>query len=421
MPLISEVTADTLTHLLEALSRFSEGGPGITRLVYGPAWCQAHRWLADEARRLGLEATADAAGNLYFHPSDVIPGSGREVLLIGSHVDTVVNGGALDGAYGVVVGLLIAAELAGRAKIPVVGFVTCEEDEARFGAQMIGARTMLGRARVDELDRVKDADGVTWRAALQNASLQGCAGPPEPGDLIVTPRFRAGMVFEAHIEQGPVLEAAGLSVGIVNHIAGFTRLRVVVTGQARHAGTTPMGLRHDALAAVAEMILAAETLAIASDEATRITAGNARPSPGLYNVVPGACEAWFEVRHAEPATLDALAAELDRHFREIARRRGVKVTIDSPSHLAPTPLSGALVKLATSLAKEMGLKHMLMPSGAGHDTMVFAQAGIPGLMVFVPSKGGISHSPDEFTTPEQLWDGYRLTREVARRLTVDKA
>ncbi len=421
MPLISEVTADTLTRMLESLSRFSEGGPGVTRLVYTPEWCDAHRWLVDEARRLGLEATADAAGNLYFHPRDVIPGTGREALMSGSHVDTVVNGGAYDGAYGVVVGLLVAAELAGRTKLPVVGFVTCEEDEARFGAQMIGARSMLGRARVEELDRVKDAEGITWRAALENASLQGCAGPPEGGDLIVTPRFRPTMVLEAHIEQGPVLEAAGLALGIVDHIAGFRRLRVIVTGEARHAGTTPTEARRDALAAAAEMILAAEALAVASDEATRVTAGNAMPSPGLYNVVPGACEVWFEVRHAQAASLDALATELERHCREIAKRRGVKIAIDSPSHLAPTPLSGELAAQATALAKEMSLKHKTMPSGAGHDTMLFAQAGVPGLMVFVPSRGGISHSPDESTSPRQLWDGYRFTRELARRLAEGKA
>jgi allantoate deiminase len=401
---------------LEALAKFTERAPGVTRLVYGKAWCDAHRWLQGEARRLGIEATPDAAGNLYFHPPGVPPGADHAALLIGSHVDTVIEGGAYDGAYGVVCGLLAAAELAGQTALPVVGFVTCEEDEARFGARMMGARSMLGQALTGELDRVKDADGVTWRAALDEARAAGCAAPPETGDKIVTPRYKIVREIEPHIEQGPTLEAEGCAIGIVEHIAGFQRLRAVVTGEARHAGTTPTKLRHDALAAAAEMILAAETLAKASDDAARVTAGNVRVGPGLYNVVPGTCEVWMEVRHTLPSSLEGLANELDKRCRAIANKRGVRVAIDSPSQQPPTRLSGELAERATTLAREMGLKHKRMPSGAGHDTMLIAQSGVPCLMVFVPSKGGISHSPAEFTSPAELWDGYRFTRDLARKL-----
>jgi len=413
---LSELSAKTLAAMLDELGRFTSPGAGVTRLVYDAPWREAHRWLADRARAFGLEATSDAAGNLYFHPPDVRPGEDRAALFIGSHIDSVVNGGRFDGALGVVAGLLIAAESKGLGKLPVVGFATCEEDEVRFGAQMMGARVMLGRAKTEELDTVKDAAGITWRQALEEARAAGCAAPLPSGDVLAPPLFKPVRMLELHIEQGPVLEAGKLAVGIVDHIAGYRRLRATITGEARHSGTTPAKLRHDALAAAAEMILAAEALALESDDASRVTAGNARPTPGLFNVVPGECELWLEVRHVLSASLDALAKELDKRCRAIATRRGVRISIESPSGLAPTPLAREIADMAANLARNQKIPNRRLASGAGHDTMVFAQAGVPACMVFVPSQGGISHAPEEFTSPEALWDGYRFTRELAQKL-----
>ena len=413
---LADLSAQSLAEMLDELGRFSAPGAGVTRLAYTPAWCAAHRWLAERARAFGLEATPDAVGNLYFYPPDVRPGENRPVLMIGSHVDSVVHGGRFDGAYGVIGGLLIAAELNGRGKLPVVGFATCEEDEVRFGAQMMGVRAMLGRAKADELDRVFDAARITWRRALDEARAAGCAASIPAGDVLAPPLFKPVRMLELHIEQGPVLEAGKLALGIVDHIGGYRRLLATITGEARHSGTTPGRLRHDALAAAAEMILAAEALALESDDAARVTAGNARPGPGLYNVVPGECELWLEVRHVLTASLEALVIELDKRCRAIANRRGVRVSIESPSGLAPTPLSREIADQAVALAREMQISHRRLASGAGHDTMVFAQSGVPACMVFVPSRGGISHAPEEFTAPEALWEGYRFTRELAARL-----
>ena len=412
-----EVTERTLAEMLEGLAKFTGDGPGVTRLAYDAAWREAHRWLRERAASLGLAATADAAGNLFFHDPALKPGEpAPPALFVGSHLDSVVHGGRFDGAYGAVSGMLIAAELGGTGQLPVVGFATCEEEESRFRAHLMGARSVLGNVRAAELDAVVDIAGVSWRAALEEARAAGCAAPLAAGDAPFQPPFRPSTMLELHIEQGPVLEREGGAIGIVEHIAGYRRLIARLRGEARHSGTTPMRERHDALAAAGEIVLAAESLALELDAPAVATAGNVRPAPGLFNVVPGECEVWLEVRHPGVAALDAMALELGRRCRAIATKRGVEVEIDRASGEEPTPLSPALATEATKLAGELGLPHRRMTSGAGHDAMEFARAGVPTLMVFVPSRGGVSHSPDEFTTPAALFAGYRFTRELARRI-----
>lgn len=412
-----EAGPEDLADLLAQLARFSAAGAGVTRLVYDDAWCDAQRWLAARAAALGLEATADAAGNLFVHDPAVRPGAlDRPVLLVGSHLDTVTNGGRYDGAYGVVAGLLLAAERRGSAGLPVVGFVTCEEEGSRFSAAMMGARALLGLVGRAELESVVDRFGVTWRAALEYARSRGCAAPLVAGDPAIPPLFRPGRTLELHIEQGPVLESAAEKLGIVDHIAGYRRLRAVLAGAARHAGTTPMDLRRDALAAAAEITVAIEALARRWGAPAVATVGALRAAPGAYNVVAGECEMWIEARHTDTKALAALGAELKRDAYAIAAKRRVEIRFEDAAHQDPVPLAEPLAREAEALARELGIPHRRMPSGAGHDTMVIAGAGIPALMVFVPSRGGISHSPEEHTAPSELWTGYAFLRALALRL-----
>jgi len=412
---VEPVSVDILGRL-EALARFSADGPGVTRFVYDAAWCDAHRWLAKQAEALGLAATSDWAGNLFFHDPALEPGpNAPPVLLVGSHLDSVKHGGNYDGAYGTVTGLLMAAGNRGRAGLPVVGFVTCEEEDSRFHGGMMGGRSILGRVEDHDLDAVKDRDGVSWREALAFARERGCAAPL-PSPLPRAPLFRPALQLELHIEQGPVLEAERLGLAIVERIAGYRRWIVRIEGAARHSGTTPMAMRHDALAAAAEMIAAAETVALEAGEPAVATAGFVRPSPGLFNVVPGACELWLEVRHDRPELLRALGEALTRRCEEIARRRGVRVALEEGAAQAPTPLSTGLAETAAGLAQELRIAYRRMPSGAAHDTMIFAQAGVPALMAFVPSRAGVSHSPDEFTAEADLIAGVRFMGALVRRL-----
>ncbi|HEY6866410.1 MAG TPA: M20 family metallo-hydrolase, partial [Candidatus Eisenbacteria bacterium] len=392
-------------------------GPGVTRLAYDDAWCRAHAWLASRARALGLAATPDAAGNLFFHdPALRLRDAARPVLLVGSHLDSVVRGGRYDGAYGLIAGLLIAARAGAAGGTPVVAFATCEEEESRFHGGLMGARSLLGQVEVQELDRVTDSDGVRWREALERARTRGCASPLAEGPRPFEPAFRAAAMIELHIEQGPLLEAGALALGLVEHIAGYRRLTLAIAGESRHSGTTPMGLRRDALTAAAEMILAAEAEGRAAGDPAVATVGYVRAEPGLANVVPGTCELWLEARHADAGALERLDAALRRRCGEIAAARGVGFAIEERSRMDPTPLSSDMVAAAERLANERGIPHRRMASGAAHDAMVFARAGVPTLMVFVPSRGGISHSPEEHTDPENLALGCRFVADLIPRL-----
>jgi allantoate deiminase len=412
-----EISAPDLIGRLEALARFSAEGPGVTRLAYDPAWCNAHRWIAREAKGLGLAATPDWAGNLFLHDPAIRPGEpDRPVLLVGSHLDSVKQGGRYDGAYGTIAGLLIAAANRGRAGLPVVGFVTCEEEDSRFHGGMMGGRSLLGQVEHRELDEVADGEGVTWRQALAAAQERGCAAALPPASVSRAPLFRPALQLELHIEQGPVLEARHLALGIVERIAGYRRWIAQIEGKSRHSGTTPMVMRHDALSAAAEMILAAESAAGEAGEPAVATAGFVRPRPGLFNVVPGACELWLEVRHDRSENLRELGADVAQRCWDIAQRRGVQLALEEGAAQAPTALSPALADTAAGLAQALGVPHQRMPSGAAHDTMIFAQAGIPSLLVFVPSRAGVSHSPDEFTSEADLLAGVRFMAALCRRL-----
>ena len=415
----SEITASDVTGRLESLARFGADDPGVTRLAYGDAWCEAHRWLAREASSLGLAVTVDWAGNLFLHDPALAPGRTESpAILIGSHLDSVVRGGRYDGAYGAITGLVVAAANRGGPGLPVVGFITSEEEDSRFQGGMMGGRSLLGRVGDAELDAVADRDGVTWRQALAAAGERGCAAPMGPGGTAAPPPFRPALQLELHIEQGPVLEAQHLGIGIVERIAGFRRWIAHIDGEARHSGTTPMAMRRDALAAAAEMILAAERVGREAGEPAVVTAGFIRPEPGLFNVVPGACELWLEARHDRPEALDGLGAKLAECCREIAHRRELRLALEEGAAQTPTALSPALAEVAVQVAQELEITHRRMPSGAAHDTMIFAQAGIPALLVFVPSRAGVSHSPDEFTPESELITGVRFMDALCRHLAV---
>jgi allantoate deiminase len=412
----NEIEAADVIGRLERLARYGADGAGVTRFTYDDAWCEAHGWLSSEARALGLAATTDWAGNLFFHDPTLASGRDTPAILIGSHLDSVVRGGRYDGAYGTIAGLLVAASNRGRPGLPVVGFVTCEEEDSRFHGGMMGGRSLLGRVDEAELDAVADRDGVTWRQALERARARGCASAPGPRGTAAPPPFRPACQLELHIEQGPVLEAQRLALGIVERIAGYRRWIARIEGEARHSGTTPMAMRRDTLAAAAEMILATERVGRDAGEPAVATAGFVRPEPGLFNVVPGACELWLEVRHDRPEILARLAADVASACWDIAQRRDLHLALEEGAAQTPTELSTAMADVAVQLAHELEITHRRMPSGAAHDSMIFAQAKIPSLMVFVPSRAGISHSPEEFTSELELVTGVRFMDALCRRL-----
>ena len=410
-----EIAGSDLVGRLETLARFGADGAGVTRLAYSEAWCDAHRWLANEAASLGLVATPDWAGNLFLHDPSLEPGrTDRPVVLIGSHLDSVPDGGWLDGTLGVMAALGVLRAWASASEPPprTLALVDwADEEGARFGRSLFGSSAFAGALDPAELADARDREG---RAAGEVLAENGLA--LERVAEAATRRERLGAYLELHIEQGPVLEAQRLALGIVERIAGYRRWIARIEGEARHSGTTPMAMRHDTLAAAAEMILATERVGREAGEPAVATAGFVRPEPGLFNVVPGACELWLEMRHDRPDALDQLATEVARCCWDIAQRRGLHLALADGAAQTPTALSTALAETAVRLAQELEITHRRMPSGAAHDTMIFAQAGIPALLVFVPSRAGVSHSPDEFTSEPELLTGVRFMDELCRRL-----
>jgi allantoate deiminase len=358
------------------LAAFSEEPGLITRTFLSPPMRDVHRVLRTWMERLEMRVFVDDAGNIRGRH-----GRAAKRLVIGSHLDTVPNAGAFDGVLGVVMGLALVEALGNRCPrvlIEVVGF--SEEEGVRFGVPFIGSRALAGTLTQDILDL-----GVG--DAIRAFGLH----PDDVAAARLSPEAVAYLEF--HIEQGPVLESQALPLGIVDGIAGQSRLVFTFTGSANHAGTTPMELRHDALCAAAEWILRVEDHArvVAGLVAT---SGRIRVEPNASNVIPGMVEASLDVRHVSDEIRHSAVEELIRAACAAGGRRGVKVGCERRLDQAGVAMDGALRELLALAVADAGYPVHHMSSGAGHDAMILAPV-IPAAMLFVRSPGGVSHHPDE--------------------------
>jgi N-carbamoyl-L-amino-acid hydrolase len=384
---------------LAALARIGatpEGG--VTRLAFSPQDAEARALVAQWMREAGLAVRTDAAGNLIGRCE------GREerrAIAVGSHIDTVPNGGRYDGALGVLAGIECARTLAAapgtlRHAFEVIAFAN--EEGARRSAWLFGSRALAGLLEVDELGR-PDEEGVTAGdrlAAFSGGGAEVALARRSPSD------FRA--YLELHVEQGPTLEALNCPIGVVEGITGRVSMEATVQGAAAHAGTTPMEMRHDALVTAAEVVLAVRRLA-AGERLTRVgTVGQLAIEPNALNIVPGRARLALEFRDGSDEALAAVAERLRQTAEEIAGRTGTTVEVRHLSTTHPVPTSEAMRAIIERAARACGLRTHRMPSGAGHDAMAMGHLTDMG-MIFVPSVGGISHSPYELTGPEACADG----------------
>jgi len=384
--------------------------PGrITRRFLTPPVHAVHELLSGRMDALGMSVRVDAAGNLrgLWQP----PSAGKQRLILGSHIDTVPDAGAFDG----VLGVTLALEWVGLAQefnlpLPIEVIAFSEEEGVRFGVPFLGSRAVAGRFD-PALLALKDADGVTLDAAIRAFGLD----PSRIGEA-ASGADALGMV-EIHIEQGPVLEAEGLSVGAVTAIVGQTRKSLEFAGHANHAGTTPMRLRRDALAGAAEWIAAVETLALRT-EGLIATVGKADVRPNAGNVIAEAVNASLDVRHANDTARHAAVEALVEQANAIAGRRGLalacKLQMDQPA----VPMDERLTAYLAESIEAAGLPLRQMPSGAGHDTMVMA-ARMPTAMLFLRSPGGISHHPDEAVREEDVEDALKVGRKFLERVAAE--
>jgi allantoate deiminase len=367
------------------LASFSEDANGTRRTFLSPPMRDCHREVSSWMKALGMTVCVDAAGNLRgVHPG-AAPGAPR--ILIGSHLDTVPNAGAFDGILGVVLAVGLVESLQGL-KLPfgieVLGF--SEEEGVRFGVPFIGSRALVGRLDEELLGR-KDANGISVRKAIQDFELN----PNEISKAMLKDDVLGYLEF--HIEQGPVLESLGRPLGVVQAIVGQNRLEFTFSGQANHAGTTPMNLRRDALAAAAEWIVAVENLAKQTPGIVA-TVGFAEAKPGATNVIAGEARATLDIRHALDRARTGALDELIRQAESIAARRGVTVkwrTLLSQNAVAMDPFLTEQIAYAIQKA---GCEPHRMASGAGHDAMILAEKA-PAAMIFLRTPGGLSHDPAE--------------------------
>jgi N-carbamoyl-L-amino-acid hydrolase len=389
---------------LRRLAQFGAAGTGVNRVSFSSADIEARAWLREQMRAAGLDAGIDAVGNV----RGITPQAARAVI-IGSHTDTVPMGGWLDGAMGVLYGLEIArARLAAgrqsRLGVDVVSFM----DEEGTYLPCLGSRSFCGDLAAGELDRQKAQSGESLPQALARAGYGGAPWRLDPA--------RHVCYLEAHIEQGPRLEAARRRIGVVTGIVGIRRFRVTARGQADHAGTTPMRMRRDAarpLFALAHRLHGELPAMAGADTVWNI--GMAAVRPGAANVVPSEAEMVIEFRDTSGELLERIEGEILGWVKSLDGQAGVRIEAQPIARIAPTLMSGELQEEIEAAAAAQGAPGMRMPSGAGHDAMVLGRY-LPSGMLFIPSIGGRSHDVAEDTSEDDIILGCEVLAAAVERL-----
>lgn len=406
----------TLHDLLGAFAAYGDSGDGGVRRLTGTAEDKAARdRLAREFTDRRLVPTVDRIGN-QFGIAHLVSGT-DDAVIVGSHLDSQPTGGRFDGVYGVLAGLLAteavmarAAAAPGRARRNLVVANWTNEEGARFQPSLTGSSVFTGALALEQALSLTDGDGHTLGTAL---SAIGYAGSDDPA-------FSASRYVEIHVEQGDRLEAAGVAIGVVEGAFAARKLSIVFVGAPSHTGPTAMSRRRDALRAAARAIdvlhdLLERDAPDALGSAARITV-----FPNSPNVVPCRVQVWFEIRHAEQSRVLALGDLLLRRVGDAAEALGVAVDVAVDERRAPIRLDAAGAALATAVARDLGHSVMTVLTVAGHDAVALARR-MPSTLVFVPSVGGLSHSPLEFTEPAALDAGLAVLTEILWRMVTDPA
>jgi beta-ureidopropionase / N-carbamoyl-L-amino-acid hydrolase len=361
-------------------------------------------WLKDA----GLEIAVDRIGNLFGIWRGALAAE-RDAILIGSHIDTVIDAGIYDGCYGVLAGLdvvetLRAAGFAPTRPIAIAAFTN--EEGVRYAPDMMGSLVYAGGLAVDKALATVGADGTALGAELKRI---GYAGAEEPGFL------RLHAYVELHIEQGPVLEREGVAIGAVENLQGISWQRVTIDGVANHAGTTPMSMRRDAGHAAARVITFLRERATSSNTPGVATVGCISFEPNAINVIPARATFTVDLRDPDEPRLQAEEAALAAYLEDLAAAEDVSMSVERLARFEPVVFDREIVELVEQAAGRRGLTSRRMTSGAGHDAQMIARI-CPAAMIFVPSAGGISHNPREHTPAADLVAGANVLLDVVRRL-----
>ncbi|MXN43987.1 Zn-dependent hydrolase [Shinella kummerowiae] len=391
------VDSARIADVIDGLARLTEPGRPYTRRAFTALFPAGRDFLLDKFQAAGLETRIDAAGNLTARRPGKKPGLGT--IMLGSHSDTVPDGGRYDGIAGVAVALEVARALADQGieldhDLEVVDFLA--EEVSIFGVSCIGSRGMAGVLPEDWLTR--QSGGLTLEQGIRDAG-------GDPARIQAEARRDIAAFLELHIEQGPVLETEKRDIGVVTAIAGITRIEIIVEGRADHAGTTPMGSRADALAAAARLVTGIEALAKSlSDGPSHFTAtvGEFSIEPNAANVVPSRARLLIDARAEDRTAMDLFAGSVDLLVEQLARETGT--AIEAPRRISdnmPTPGDPLLLDVLDAACETVGASHRRMASGAGHDTAWMARV-TRSAMIFVPCLGGRSHAPEEFAETDDI-------------------
>ncbi len=381
---------------LKELRALTGNEHGAQRVAFTPVWTATRAWLRQKLAALPVETHTDAAGNLW----STLPGESERALLIGGHMDSVPNGGWLDGCLNVLAGLEIVRRLNeqyhGRPPVTVRLVDWADEEGARFGKSLFGSSACSGNLNLDEARGLKDRDGIALPAALQAVGVE-LERVKESGVELQN----AAAYLELHIEQGPVLLDLDLPLGAVLGTFGVERHAITFHGQAAHSGSTPMNRRKDAFLAAAKMSQEIYDIAARSQGGV-CTIGSCTTQPGIVTSVVAECRLTLDQRHLDAPALARMLVEARAASERFAREGGVTVTWERLWDIAPRPFHPELIALADAAIHETCGKSLRLPSGPLHDAAEVARAGVPTVMMFVQSLHGISHNKIEDTREEHL-------------------
>ena len=393
--------------ILQHLATLSSIENEITRLAFTAKDIEARDYLLQFLQQYHLDIRIDPIGNVIIRRQGVE--NHLPAVAFGSHIDTVINAGSLDGTLGSVAGLEILLQLCEQnqqTRYPLEFIIfTCEES-SRFNYATLGSKIMCGITNQAGLSQLKDKQGNGLQQALQDIGLDFSKVDQAKRNANEFKCF-----FELHIEQGPRLENEHKTIGIVTGIAAPIRCIVKIKGQADHSGATAMHYRHDALLGAAELALALEQAAIKAGHSTVATAGNLTAKPGVLHVVPGYAELLVDLRGTHIDARDSVFEDLQQQIQRVAAERGLEIELQLISKDKPVQLDAQMVELLTNITQDLGYSYEVMPSGAGHDAMHLATL-CPTGMIFVPSHLGISHNPLEFTSWEDIEAGIRVLQQA---------
>jgi beta-ureidopropionase / N-carbamoyl-L-amino-acid hydrolase len=388
--------AKAAIELLKELRALTADDKGAQRVAWTPTWLKAREWFQSKLHTMPLEHHYDAAGNSW----TTLAGASEKTIIVGSHLDSVPNGGWLDGALGVMAALAVlrrvAEEYNGKPPITVRLVDWADEEGARFGRSLFGSSAFAGTATIDQDRGRTDAVGIRLEDALANCgiSIDSISDAQQE-------RKNAAAYLELHIEQGPVLETMGLPLGAVLGTKGVERHSITFHGQEAHSGSTPMNARHDALAAAAKLALEIRPIAMKHPDAV-CTIGSVKTFPGIVTAVVGRCEATLDQRDLNADVLAAMYREAQEKSAQFAKEEGCTMEWSRIWNIAPEPFHPVLIGLCEEAIRETSGRSHRLPSGPLHDAAEVSRSGIPTTMMFVQSLKGISHNKIEDTQEDHL-------------------